>query len=232
MHKLIKADTLPAFLDWINVRAMELEYLPSQHKLTIYKDGARVGGLRLPLHHKWETESGKIRPRETNWILFMVRAGIAAVGYFENGSNISHNVYRAYMVRKKQGKSQIKYLKTKGKSRAGSRVRLGESEVFFREINDKITAYLRHHPVDVIGYSCSKTLWPFIFKAGTGFEKDDPRLYKIPIHVQHPTYQTLLQVNETLQEATLEFDEKLSDWFTDLAEPGKPPNPDEEEDQW
>ncbi|MDN3690216.1 hypothetical protein [Cyclobacterium jeungdonense] len=232
MHRLIKADTLPAFLDWIKIRAIELEYLPSQHKLNIYKDGIRVGALRLPLHYNWEAETGKIWPKETNWILFMVRAGIAAVGYFENGSNISHNVYRAYMVRKKQGKSQIKYLKTKGKSRAGSRVRLGEAEVFFQEIHEKVTSYLRHHPVDMIGYSCSKTLWPFIFNAGTGIDKDDPRLYKIPLHVQHPTYETLLQVNETLQAATLEFEEELSDWFKDSGKPGLSPYPDDEDEQW
>ncbi len=232
MHRLIKADALPAFLEWIAGRAMEWEYLPEQHKLTLYQEGTRVGALRLSLNYQWEEETGKIRPKERNWVLFMVRAGIAAVGYFENGNNLSHRVFRAYMVRKKQGKSQIKYLKTKGKSRAGSRVRLGESEVFFQEIHDKITAYLRHHPVDVIGYSCSKTLWPFIFNAGTGFDKADPRLYKIPVHVQHPTYQTLLQVNETLQAATLEFGEELSDWFRDLEGPDEPPDRDKEDEQW
>lgn len=104
MHKLIKAENLSEFLEGITANKLDLEYLPTRHKLTIYQEGNRVGGLRLPLNYTWEPKSGKICPRETNWILFMVRAGIASVGYFENGINLSHNVYRAYMVRKNKGK--------------------------------------------------------------------------------------------------------------------------------
>ena len=49
------------------------------------------------------------------------------------------------MVRKKRGVSQIKHLKTKGKSRAGSRVRLAETEEFFENINGRLQDYFEEH---------------------------------------------------------------------------------------
>ncbi len=220
MHQFIKPHFINAWIQWTAEHDMELEYLPSRHKLSLLKEGSRIGGLRLPWNYSWDPVSKRATPEEKNWVLFLIRAGIAAVGYFENGNNLSHHVFRAYMVRKKQGKSQIKYLKTKGKSRAGSRVRLGESEQFFREINEKVSAYLAHYPVDRIGYSCSKTLWPFLFTAGSGIQKDDPRLCKIPKHVQHPTYQVLLETNERLLSATLDFEPEQAGWFRNPPESG------------
>lgn len=231
MPQSIQPQSVNALIKWTIEQEMHLEYLPQRHKLTISKAGARIGGLRLPWNFAWDPTSMQAIPEETNWVLFLIRAGIAAVGYFENGTNLSHNVFRAYMVRKKQGKSQIKYLKTKGKSRAGSRVRLGASDLFFKEINEKVSTYLRHYPVDRIGYACSKTLWPFLFLTGSDLQKDDPRLCKIPKHVQHPTYEILLDTNERLLQATLDVDPAQAHWF-DGHPSSRNQFPGEEEENW
>jgi len=53
-------------------------------------------------------------------------------------SDAGYKVFRAYMVRQEASKSQIKYLKQKGNQRLGSRVRLGETEGSFREINHRL----------------------------------------------------------------------------------------------
>src|SRR5690606_12127925 len=121
-----------------------------------------------------------------NYVLIIIRSGHATVGYCEDGTVMDHKVFRAYMVRKKQGTSQIKHLKTKGKSRAGSRVRLAETLEFFENINTRLTTYFDNQHVDRIAMSCPATLVPYFYgsKVSTPFEKGDGRIFKIPKHVQ------------------------------------------------
>lgn len=144
-----------------------------------------------------------------HYVVVLIQAGNCAMGYFEDGVNRDHKVFRSYMVRKKQGKSQIKYLKTKGKSRAGSRVRLGETEDFFANINGRLQEYFqKHQVVHRIAMSCSKTLWPYLFDADvpTPFDKQDPRLFKIPMHVHTPIFEVLQDVNRFLLRGELIYD--------------------------
>lgn len=131
------------------------------------------------------------------------------MGYFEDGENLHHKVFRSYMVRKKQGKSQIKHLKTKGKSRAGSRVRLGETIEFFENINERLQVYFEEYEIHRIAISCSKILIPYLYnsKVATPFDKHDERLYKIPKHMHTPIYEVLLDANKFLQKGELIYDE-------------------------
>ncbi len=130
------------------------------------------------------------------------------MGYFEDGVSLNHKVFRSYMVRKKQGKSQIKYLKTKGKSRAGSRVRLGETEEFFENINGRLQEYFQQHEIHRIALSCSKTLLPFLFdaKVPTPFDKRDERIFKIPKHVHTPIYEVMMDANRFLNRGELIYE--------------------------
>lgn len=147
-----------------------------------------------------------------NYVILLIQAGNCAMGYFENGRNLDHKVFRSYMVRKKQGKSQVKYLKTKGKSRAGSRVRLGETVEFFENINERLQQYFDNHEIHRIAISCSKTLIPYLFNAKipTPFDKRDPRLYKIPRHVHTPIYDVMMDTHKFLGQGELiyEFDQQ------------------------
>jgi len=106
------------------------------------------------------------------------------------------------MVRQKQGKSQIKYLKTKGKSRAGSRVRLGETEAFFQEISQRLSSYEIEFPIDTWGISCAKTLLPYFFatEPSPPFLKKQSNLYSIPFHVQHPGLETLEDIHKKINQ--------------------------------
>ncbi|WP_339880267.1 hypothetical protein [uncultured Algoriphagus sp.] len=141
--------------------------------------------------------------------LVMIRAGIAVTGYFHNGEMMDHKVFRAYMVRQKQGKSQIKYLKTKGKSRAGSRLRLGESDQFFNEINQRLQQYAENFAIDMWGISCSKTLWPYFFgsETPTPFSKNADNLFSVPFHVQQPDFETLKDIHKKLNAIHLTLSE-------------------------
>ena len=223
-------NNIEKFLDWVLIRKLDLSYDASRHKLRIYDQRKTIGDLWLPFTLSFNPETNGVTKVEKNWIVFLIRAGTAALGYFEEGTNAEHKVIRAYMVRKKQGKSQIKYLKTKGKSRAGSRVRLGASEKFFEEINEKISDYLNKYPVDFIAYSCAKTLWPFLFTSEGQLHKGDPRLYKIPVHIQEPGYEKLLEINELVQSAILKTENPNTAYFSEILPKQEPE--DEAEDNW
>jgi hypothetical protein len=132
------------------------------------------------------------------YILYLVQAGAAALGCFEKGQVIKHKTLTKYMVRKKQGKSQLTYLRQKGKSRAGSRIRLKESLEFFEEINNKLIDWKEHiNRAAVIFYSCPIRLTNELYLARTPppFERNDKKLKKIPFHVKTPNHKELMHIN-------------------------------------
>ncbi len=189
----------------IQMLNLKSEYDAEKHRLTLF-DEARQEALyfRLPI-----TVAAPNSGTETiNYVIMLIQAGNCAMGYFEQGHNRDHKVWRSYMVRKKQGKSQVKYLKTKGKSRAGSRVRLGETMEFFENINGRLQEYFDDHEVHRIAISCSKTLLPYLYtsKVATPFTKTDPRLFKIPKHIHTPVYEVLLDANRFLLRGELIFE--------------------------
>jgi hypothetical protein len=177
-------------------------YIPKKHQWQISSSTDWLVRINLP----WDSvpdENGRLKKKDDHHLaLVMIRAGIATTGYFHNGVILDHKVFRAYMVRQKQGKSQIKYLKTKGKSRAGSRVRLGETEEFFREINHRLLSYDKEYPIDTWGISCAKTLFPYFFSSQPPppFSKNQANLFSIPFHVQHPGLETLELMHKKLNQ--------------------------------
>ncbi len=146
----------------------------------------------------------RIPPLPPDYLILLIQAGTAALGYFEAGIVDSHKVIRKYMVRAKQGKAQIKHLKTKGKSRLGSRIRLQQTHQFFEEINEKLLEWEVEH-VDWILHSASIQLWNLMFdsKVTPPFDKRDERLLKIPLDLPTPNYEELLKVNEFALEGRL-----------------------------
>lgn len=141
-----------------------------------------------------------------SYSIVLIRAGNASLGIFRGDELLAHKVIRKYMVRKKQGKMQISYLNQKGKSRAGSRVRLRESVEFFEEINSKLEAWFKDFgPQDKIFYSCSvrlKSPW-FSSRISPPFTKNDPRLITIPQHIHQPTHEELLRIQSFLASGEL-----------------------------
>lgn len=108
------------------------EYQSSKHRLEVWKGDQSLGRIYLPVDQYFVVDSGLRKFDDFYFTILVIKAGQAVTACFHNGEMINHKVFRAYMVRKKQGKSQIKHLKTKGKSRAGSRVRLEGTRLFFR----------------------------------------------------------------------------------------------------
>jgi hypothetical protein len=177
-----------------------LQYLPSKHQLVIESGQDWLARLFLPWTLDWNAQNGFLPKPDSHFALVLIRAGQAAVGYFHQGALIDHKVFRAYMTRQKQGKSQIKHLKTRGKSRAGSRIRLAESERFFEEINERLKSYSQSYPIDFWGISCAKTLWPHFFSSEISppFSPKEKSLIELPVHIAQASFEELKALGNLL----------------------------------
>ena len=175
----------------------------AKHQLLFSKDDQELQ-LRLPI--TVVVNDGLIQEEQsTKYLMLLVQTGSAAIGVFEGENCLEHKVLSAYMVRKKQGKSQIKHLKTKGKSRAGSRVRLAKTIIFFEQINERITRHIKENEFDRIAFSCSKILMPYLFnsKVPTPFDRKDDRIYRIPKHLHQPNFEVMLGMQRFLNKGEL-----------------------------
>jgi hypothetical protein len=130
--------------------------------------------------------------------MFIMQAGAGALGYFEDGEVVFHKAIKKYMVRAKRGKSQINYLNTRGKSKAGSRIRLANTHRFIEEIIEYLIRWEEYDPPTRWLYSCHASLWGLLFAADPPppFEKTDPRLKKLPFDVNKPDFAELQRMNE------------------------------------
>ncbi|ALJ00809.1 hypothetical protein [Rufibacter tibetensis] len=212
MNRFVSREMADQVLERIKEQGLPATYDYEKHRVILLDAaGNEQVFFRLPLavpalnNHLVPVKDETIR-----YVILLIQAGNCALGYFEDGVNLNHKVFRSYMVRKKQGKSQIKYLKTKGKSRAGSRVRLGETVEFFENINGRLQEYFEEHQIDRIAMSCSKTLLPYLFdsKVPTPFDKRDERIFKIPKHIHTPIYEVMMNANKFLLRGELIFEPK------------------------
>lgn len=206
IHQLIEKDTCLHLIAQANHGGWDAEYEADKHQIR-YQYGNHQILLRLPIQISYPIHVKDQENKLFHHVIVLIESGLSAVGYFENGEIIDHKVFRAYMVRKKQGKSQIKHLKTKGKSRAGSRVRLSETLEFFDNINDRLKYYFNMYRVDLIVISCSKTLIPYFYGAKNPppFDKSDPRIYNLPMHIPQCTYENLMSAQQFLDKGELKF---------------------------
>lgn len=210
MNRFISKEKSVQLLQRIQHAPFASVYDREKHRMVLLDEaGNDQAYFRLPIVLPPPGTPASEEEEQVNYVIVLIQAGNCALGYFENGVNLDHKVFRSYMVRKKQGKSQIKYLKTKGKSRAGSRVRLGETVEFFENINGRLQEYFKDHEIHRIALSCSKTLIPYLFnsKVATPFDKHDPRLFKIPKHIHTPIYDVLLDTNKFLLRGELIYEE-------------------------
>ncbi|GAA0877052.1 hypothetical protein GCM10009119_00200 [Algoriphagus jejuensis] len=217
--KLVSKQSVENLLATATNGKFSLSYLAKKHQMQIEKDGVWLAKIYLPWMLDWNESLGLREKPDSHYSMILIRAGQAVAGYFHLGKLIDHKVFRAYMVRQKQGVSQIKHLKTKGKSRAGSRVRLAESERFFEEINERLTSYANRFPMDFWGISCAKTMWPFYFSSEVSppFSQKEENLIELPVHISQASFEELVQVGELVQRFHLIFSERGKEIFGELT---------------
>ncbi|MGW8123039.1 hypothetical protein ACV07N_10320 [Roseivirga echinicomitans] len=207
---------VPELVEKLRGMGFQTQYDFEKHRVELSLEGQdREAYLRLPLTLHCNENLEFDLEKEITYLMLLVQSGSASVGVFKNEVCLSHKVFSAYMVRKKQGKSQIKHLKTKGKSRAGSRVRLASTLEFFENINIRIQDHFKAYEFDRIALSCSKILIPYLFgsKESTPFDKKDERLYRIPKHLHQPNFEVMLGMQKFLNKAELVYDEDFFGQF-------------------
>ena len=189
-------------VDQADEKGWGIRYLPEKHQLLLENKVSWLAKLFLPWTMTWLPE-GKFQVQEdVHYCLTLVRAGQASLGYFHQGKLLDHKVFRGYLVRQKQGKSQFKYLKTKGKSRAGSRIRLEETLVFFKEINERLQVYAKQYPLNFWGLGCAKTMWPLLFdgEVKPPFSSKSAELIELPYPFTKSSYEELQELELRLQQ--------------------------------
>jgi hypothetical protein len=146
--------------------------------------------------------------------LILIQAGHSAMAYFEDGEMVHHKVIKKYMVRG-NGRAQVNYLQSRGKSKAGSRIRLANTISFFEDINEKLREWDKADTVERILISCPIQLQPLWFQSRIRppFDKDDPRMIKVPLDVQRPDLEELENVHKTILRGRWEGPAEIVDAF-------------------
>lgn len=191
------------------------ETTPKKHSWSVIDhERAPILDIRLPLTFSPISENtlpseylDKLDDIHPPYLIALIQAGAAALGYAEEGEIYLHKNIKKYMKRHKRGKAQISYLNSKGKSKAGSRIRLANTISFFEDINEKLTEWEEDYEPKRIMYSCSAQLWGLLFKSNVPppFEKKDERLIKIPKDVQIPSLEELMAVNKFVKKGKVTF---------------------------
>lgn len=134
------------------------------------------------------------------YLVLLMQAGATSMGLWEEEELVCHKVIKKYVKRGK-GKAQTTYLKTRGKSRYGSRLRLQNARMHLNETSEKLHRWWADYGVaDKVFYSCPTRLWPELFAATPAppFERDG-QCYKIGMDVRQPGHDELLKVRNFLQ---------------------------------
>lgn len=191
---------------------IEAEY--KKHRLEAIDENRNpLWEFRLPLplatlpmeRSSWRPYLENLEEDMPNYSLVLIQLGAAALGYYEEGEVYAHKTFKRYMKRHKRGKAQISYLNTRGKSKAGSRVRLANTVRFFEEINEKMREWEEDYEIEKIIYSCSAQVWGLLFQSQIAppFEKKDPRLTKVPMDVKVPGFEEMQRVSSFIQTGKL-----------------------------
>ncbi len=140
-------------------------------------------------------------------VVLLVRAAGVALGYWDGEKLLRHKAIRKYVIRGK-GRAQPTHLKTQGKSRYGSRLRLQNWRKLLAETNQRLRDWWEERgepehvflsvPVRVFSDLCAADPPP-PFAAG------DPRLRRIPLHVHRPDHEELLRVRRWLAHGRVEL---------------------------
>jgi len=140
-------------------------------------------------------------------LVVLLRAGAVAVGYWRGDELLHHKAIRRYVVRG-NGKAQSTHLKTRGKSRYGSRLRLQNWRRLLAETNERLRDYQElSGAADRVFHAAPVRVWAELFEADPPppFGRHDDVLQRVPMHVHRPDHEELLRVRAWLCRGRLEL---------------------------
>ena len=176
--------------------------------LVASEDGRRfVPPLLQPLREDEPLEDwlARAEQRDRRRLLVLVQAGASSMGYWYGDELLAHKVIKKYVVRGK-GKAQPTHLKTRGKSRYGSRLRLRNASAQLVQTNEKLLAWWDEHgPADDVFLSCPKRTVPELFatEPAPPFARD--AALRIPLDVHVPDFEELRAVYRRMSRGRIEI---------------------------
>ncbi len=206
---------MPQTFHWQETAAT-LERLEVEHELILEPkrrwfetEGLRVlPPLVFPIEPDCTTLAqylGSLPEAPTRHSVVLMQAGAVSLGRFEGAQPLIRKSLRRYVVRGK-GRAQPLHLKTKGKSRYGSRLRLANARRLLIETNEKLIEWDdRYGAADWIYYSCPVRLWASVFETvpPPPFERSGP-LIRIPRDLPRPTVDVVLRAYKSLEYGRIE----------------------------
>lgn len=138
-------------------------------------------------------------------VVLLVRAGAVALGCWEGDELVEHKAMRKYVVRG-HGRAQATHLKTRGKSRYGSRLRLQNWRRLLGECNERLAeVWQRCGEPDRVFWSAPVRVWADLLAAEPAppFAREATALQRLPLHVHRPDFDELLRVRGWLEHGRL-----------------------------
>lgn len=138
-------------------------------------------------------------------VVLLVRAGAVALGCWQGDELVAHKALRKYVVRG-NGRAQPTHLKTRGKSRYGSRLRLQNWHRLLAETNERLRdLWQQFGEPSRVFWSAPVRVWADVLaeEPRPPFPRDAAQLQRIPLHVHRPDFDELRRVRTWLEHGRL-----------------------------
>jgi len=138
-------------------------------------------------------------------VVALLQYGAMAMGYWDGSALVRHKAEKRYVVRG-NGTAQVTHLRTKGKSRYGSRLRLQNWQLLLADVSERLVAWWTELPEPELVFlamnpRAAAALWHA--EPPPPFSRDDPRIRRVPRHVHVPDHEELLAVERFLASGEL-----------------------------
>lgn len=132
--------------------------------------------------------------------VILMQAGAVSLGLLEAGQPLHTKTLKKYVVRG-SGRAQPAHLKTKGKSRYGSRLRLQNAQQLFDESAERLEHWWREEgPIERIFVSAPERMWADFMRLGVPEAlRDRDAWTRIPLDLPRPTTELLLRTYRALE---------------------------------
>ncbi|MFH0943825.1 MAG: hypothetical protein V2A76_01395 [Planctomycetota bacterium] len=137
-------------------------------------------------------------------VALLIRAGVSALGIWREEQLLVHKIIRKYVVRG-QGRAQPTHLKTRGKSRYGSRLRLQGARAQLEETNQRLLDWRREYGTeDRFFLSGPVRLLADLRRADPAPPDSLQHALRIRLPVRDPSHAELLRVRRLLCRGSIE----------------------------
>lgn len=131
-------------------------------------------------------------------LVVMIQAGASAMGLWRGDQLLAHKAIKKYVVRGR-GRAQPIHLKTKGKSRYGSRLRLRNAAAQLVQGNLKLREWQEMHgSFDDVFLSCPIRTLPVLFETKPPPPFERAKTLRIPFDVRVPDFGELKRIHRKM----------------------------------